>query len=171
MTSSSLPDHPFWNFSLRLYTQTRVAAACLALQDACRLNVNLLLYCCWMGKQGYLLAPQDLERQIQAVEHWQSEVVMPLRAIRRRMKSAIVGFSMQRSEPLRQAIQQVEIEAERLEQLRLAEFSAQTKAATAGVAVTVRNLETYLGVCNVSRSKEIDARLQVLADACHRQTC
>ena len=46
------PDHPFWDFSLRVHGADGVAGACLDLQDAHQLDVNIVLYCCWIGATG-----------------------------------------------------------------------------------------------------------------------
>lgn len=171
MPLTDLPEHLFWDFSLQLYADKAVAEACLALQDSCGLNVNLLLYCCWTGTQGYLLTARDVQHQMQAVQHWQENVLKPLRAIRRRMKAGVQGFPGQRSERLRQAIQQIEIDAEHLEQLQLAEFITRSKSTRTGAETAADNLATYLSVCGIERNQEIDAWLAVLIDACGQQTC
>ena len=44
-----LPSSRFWDFSLEIYAKPGVAQACLALQDECGADVNLLLFCCWAG--------------------------------------------------------------------------------------------------------------------------
>ena len=41
-----------WRFSLTVYGRAGVPAACLALQDEGGRDVNLLLYCCWVGASG-----------------------------------------------------------------------------------------------------------------------
>ena len=42
----------FWRFSLHTYRLPGIEAACLALQDRCGTDTNLLLYCCWLGTSG-----------------------------------------------------------------------------------------------------------------------
>ena len=66
---------PFWRFSLRTYGAPGVARACLALQDACGADVNLLLFCCWLGVEGRGLNKRLLRRTLAAVSAWQSEVL------------------------------------------------------------------------------------------------
>ncbi len=46
------PDHPFWDFSLEVYGAEGVPPACLALQEAHQLDVNIVLFCCWTGATG-----------------------------------------------------------------------------------------------------------------------
>ena len=43
---------PFWRFSLATYRKPGVADACLALQDGCGVDVNVLLFVTWLGTQG-----------------------------------------------------------------------------------------------------------------------
>lgn len=47
--------NPFWNFSLDHYKQEGVQAACLHLQDSFGADVNLVLYCLWLARQGWRL--------------------------------------------------------------------------------------------------------------------
>src|SRR5471030_292758 len=46
--SDFLP-HPFWNFSLEIYAAEGVSGACLDLQERRGCDVNILLFCCWLG--------------------------------------------------------------------------------------------------------------------------
>ena len=39
----------FWDFSVRTYGVPGVSQACLALQDERGVDVNMLLYCIWIG--------------------------------------------------------------------------------------------------------------------------
>ena len=79
----------FWSFSLQVYGKPGVAEACIALQDGLGLDVNLLLYCCWHGRAHRKLDEAALRHAMAAVEGWQREVVQPLRAVRRRLKSGV----------------------------------------------------------------------------------
>src|SRR5258708_13954699 len=40
---------PFWRFSLRFYRRPGVADACIALQDGCGVDVNILLFLLWLA--------------------------------------------------------------------------------------------------------------------------
>jgi uncharacterized protein (TIGR02444 family) len=42
-------DNDFWRFSLSVYAAPGVADECLALQDTRGVDVNLLLFCAWLG--------------------------------------------------------------------------------------------------------------------------
>ncbi len=105
-----------WTFSLAVYDRPAVATACLSLQDRQGLDVNLLLFCCWAGARGQKLTKTQLKRLVKSVAGWQQGVVLPLRAARRHLK----GERDDDAQDLRAKLLQLEIEAERQEQLRLA---------------------------------------------------
>ncbi len=44
-------DNDFRCFSLAVYEQAEVAQECLQLQQAIGIDVNLLLFCAWVGKE------------------------------------------------------------------------------------------------------------------------
>ena len=46
---TQFPDHPFWDYSLDVYMQDKVGAACIDLQERYQLDVNVLLFCLWFG--------------------------------------------------------------------------------------------------------------------------
>jgi uncharacterized protein (TIGR02444 family) len=49
-------DNVFWRFSLAVYASDGVARECLALQEALKADVNLLLFCAWMGARNVALS-------------------------------------------------------------------------------------------------------------------
>jgi uncharacterized protein (TIGR02444 family) len=81
------PDNDFWRFSLKVYEQEGVANECLELQERHGVNVNLLLFCAWIGTQAIALDRKDIEAAAQIVVHWDAMVVRPLRIARREMKA------------------------------------------------------------------------------------
>lgn len=111
------PENPFWGFSLTVYGRDGVAAACLRLQDRHGIDVNVLLYCCWVARH-YGLALDDITlRQILAhVADWKERVVAPLRLVRRALKDGFPSFDPVAREAFRTKIKRVELEAERLQQ-------------------------------------------------------
>ena len=136
-----------WDFALRVYTTEGVAPACLALQDEDGIDVNVLLFSAWAGaERGLALERQELQRLVREVAPWQHEVVQPLRAVRRRLKEGPPPTPDERTAALRKRIQEVEIEAERIELLRLAELAGSGAAAgepDARLAAAARNTPTY----------------------------
>ena len=47
--STTSTETPLWRFSLHFYRQAGVSDACIALQDACCVDVNLLLFLFWLA--------------------------------------------------------------------------------------------------------------------------
>lgn len=118
---AEFPEHPFWDFSLGVYMSDGVGAACLELQDAHELDVNVLLFCMWQGASGCgALNAADMKTVLAAVEEWHHDVVRALRAVRVRMKGGMPPAPADLTESLRQRIQKAEIDCEHTEQLMLA---------------------------------------------------
>lgn len=111
---SPAPD--FWSFSLDFYARPGVAEACLELQDRHGLDVNMVLYCCWRGDT---LTQAQLQAAIALTSSWRSEIVQPLRTLRRRLKPGFPPFPEAGVQGLRKRIADAELEAERLQQQAL----------------------------------------------------
>ena len=75
-------DNDFWRFSLKVYDQEGVANECLELQERHGVNVNVLLFCAWIGTQAITLDRKDIEAATQIVLRWDAMVVRPLRIAR-----------------------------------------------------------------------------------------
>ena len=76
----------FWNFSVRTYRTEGVPAACLALQDERGADVNVLLFCMWVGATRGELGDGVYGEALRYSEEWCSNVVAPLRRARTWMK-------------------------------------------------------------------------------------
>ena len=107
---------PFWRFSLRLYRMPGVADACIVLQDEAGVDVNLLLFLLWNARMGRVLSRSDVEALESRVAEWRDRVVIPLRDVRRQLKSPPALIEKGAAEAFRTRIKQVELEAERLQQ-------------------------------------------------------
>jgi len=118
---TSFPDHPFWDFSLKVYGSEGVAPACLELQEAHGIDVNLLLFCCWLGVSGRgVIGRNEIARLSTSVSAWHGEIVRGLRAVRKRLKEPVGAEDRDLALALRQRVQKIEIDAEHIEQLMLA---------------------------------------------------
>jgi uncharacterized protein (TIGR02444 family) len=159
-------DSAFWRFSLNFYGLPHVASACLALQDEAGVDVNLLLFLLFLADQGRAVTQDDVARLDRAVAPWRSDVVEPLRALRRRLKAGIGDTPPPSSEGLRNMVKKVELEAERLEQARLeSELSATGQPAPRDEAAKV-NLLAYSA--HLGRLPEAPKAVLVLAFLAHR---
>jgi uncharacterized protein (TIGR02444 family) len=155
-TSSSAQGSPFWRFSLRFYRAPGVAEACIALQEEAGVDVNLLLFLLWQAthKRAFTAAEvAELERRIAP---WRAMTVVPLRALRRALKSPPALVSPGAAEAFRTRIKAAELEAERLQQEAMYELgreaplgapsSSINAAATAGI-------RAYQAVCSAAFSQ------------------
>jgi uncharacterized protein (TIGR02444 family) len=107
---------PFWRFSLRFYRQPGVADACIALQDGCGVDVNILLFFLWLATAKRRIPAAAAQAVCAKAGAWRDDVVIPLRTLRRKLKdgSALVERSV--AELFRTRIKAVELESERLQQ-------------------------------------------------------
>src|SRR5690348_5858642 len=117
MTEQSTPtDTPFWRFSLHFYRQAGVADACIALQDECGVDVNLMLFVLWLASGGRQMSEADVKELDDAVRSWRELTIIPIRDVRRKLKSASTLIEAGKQEALRTKIKAIELEAERLQQ-------------------------------------------------------
>ena len=107
---------PFWRFSLGFYRRPGVAEACIALQEESGVDVNLLLFLLWHAAQKRQLAVAEIAALEQKIGAWREAAVIPLRAIRRALKTPPALVDAGTAEAFRNRIKAVELEAERLQQ-------------------------------------------------------
>jgi uncharacterized protein (TIGR02444 family) len=154
-------DNEFWRFSLAVHGQAEVAQECLGLQDAHGIDVNILLFCAWLGMQAVALQREDIEAVSQAVANWHDDIVRPLRAVRQRLKD----FSGHQK--LRAGIKDGEIEAEQIEQAMLFAFSRQLQRRNAGQGDCIAsNVRQYIAM--KAPTADAHATAMHLVDAARR---
>ena len=116
MSAPPVNKSPFWQFSVKFYAQPGVAQACIDLQDQVGVDVNILFCLLWNATQSRALDNAEvaaLERDIGA---WRDMAVVPLRNVRRALKTPPPVMAPQAAEEFRTRIKAVELEAERLQQ-------------------------------------------------------
>jgi len=104
---------PHWTFILKLYGSREVQQACLLLQDSFGIDISFLLTLVWYATHGVGFDHGDIEALDHAIASWRSDVVHPLRTMRREIKLAasqdgVIG-------DYRNKIKSIEIEAEQIE--------------------------------------------------------
>lgn len=136
-------DNEFWRFSLLVYKQNEVAKECLALQETSGVNVNLLLFCAWIGAQGIALSSENIEAASVAVAAWHETIVRALRGVRQKIKSlGVVGL-----DEFRAHVKDIELEAEKIEQAILFDYSKSITGSPAGADrrdVITENVKKYI---------------------------
>ena len=106
----------FWRFSLALYRREGVAPACIALQDAHGLDVNMMLYGLWLASTGRAVTDAELAAADAAVAGWRTHAVIALRGVRRYLREPDPAVDARAAAALRERVKAVELEAERLQQ-------------------------------------------------------
>ena len=165
--SDFLP-HPFWNFSLELYSADGAAEACLDLQDRRGCDVNILLFCCWLGASGRpTLTADRLRVLLKASNAWQADVVKPLREVRRLLKDRSWPEALPETvDAVRRRVADAELAAEHAEQIKLAALHTppadRDRPVEKRLRAAIGNLGVYavcLGVVPVAKDRAAVATL------------
>ena len=160
--------HPFWRFSLALYARDGVEQACLGLPKACGADVNILLFCCWMGAQGRPLDKRGLRRALAAPRPWHEQVVQPLRRARRALKQPSPALPEAWRVHLRRNVLRLELDAEYVEQLMLARLAAKLPRPARKQdpqTACAANLERYLDLLGAPRGRTTQRLIDTLCQA------
>ena len=161
-------NNSLWHFSLALYGRAPVAALCLELQDRHGGNVNVLLWCCWLGQRGHYLTEVQLAQATQRLAAWEQAVVQPLRQLRRSLKHTSLGSTIEVT-PTRDAILAAELRAEQQAQAwlyRLASelgLGGQAETLAASENVSGANIASYLRFLDPSEPQHWLRRWQAVA--------
>ena len=153
--ASPPPGAAFWRFSLAVYRRPGVAPACLALQDRCGLDVNLLLYCLFQARRGRALTTIDLRRAIRRAAPIQAGIIAPLRAARRALKrqAGLADRTLAAAAArLRRNLLRHELAAERFEQTALSGLHLPSRRLSPDDAATLANanLARYCSAAKVA---------------------
>ena len=151
-TKPSPQGSPFWRFSLQLYRQPGVAEACIVLQEESGADVNLLMFLLWHAVQRRQFLPSEVDWIESKIFEWREATVIPLRSVRRALKTPPLLVTAVRAEAFRTRIKAVELEAERLQQEAMYELepavppgqevASPADAARANLAAYAAMLET-----------------------------
>ena len=139
---------PFWRFSLAFYRDGDVAKACLDLQDRCEVDVNLLLFLLWMARSRRVLDAGAVRALDGRLSRWRSDVVVPLRAMRRRLKIDDPLVEPEQAAFFRARVKVLELESERLQQDAMHALSGElaTEAVLSADVAARANVKAYESV-------------------------
>ncbi|NKB46964.1 MAG: TIGR02444 family protein [Legionellales bacterium] len=116
------PEHPFWRFSCLVYQDRSLKSACLNLQDHLDMNVNIILFGCWLAANGRgRLQTTDFTKLEQLIAIWHQSITSKLRQFRQQLGRQVAAND---NFNLISAVQQEELSAEHVEQLMLAQRAA-----------------------------------------------
>ncbi len=151
-TQTQTETTPFWRFSLRFYRQSGVSDACIALQDDCGVDVNLLLFLFWLAADGQLLSPDEVRKLDDQVRDWRNLTIIPIRDTRRKLKGSRTLVDPGKQEAFRNKVKAIELDAERLQQEALYAFtrSGPLGTQTAPQAAARGNVAAYERIMGVT---------------------
>jgi uncharacterized protein (TIGR02444 family) len=155
-----MSESALWKFSLRFYAKPGVASACIVLQDAAGVDVNLLFLLLFFAECEREVTGEEVARIDAAIAPWRNEVVRPLRDVRRALKN---NLGVNNSEALRTEVKRIELESERLQQEALFALFPAASVGTAAPRETAAraNLAAYAQHLGGVPQAPLDAVLQV----------
>jgi uncharacterized protein (TIGR02444 family) len=166
-TAPASSGSPFWRFSLQFYRQPGVAEACIKLQEESGADVNLLLFLLWHGARQRRLSTPEIGLLDQKIAAWRDLTVIPLRAIRRALKSPPGLVEAGTAEAFRTRIKGVELEAERLQQeamYELVRVSLFGETVPSAADAARANVAAYESLCRAAfAAPAVDIMLEALA--------
>jgi uncharacterized protein (TIGR02444 family) len=104
-----------WEFAFTRYEYAGVAGLCLELQDELEADINMLLAGAWLGANDCSWQASNLSGIVAACAQWRTLCLLPLRQIRRDLKS------LPGAEGWYQRLKALELEAERQQLHRMEE--------------------------------------------------
>lgn len=157
-------ENPFWDFSLRLYAKSAIPPACLHLQARHNVDVNIVLYCAWLGGTcGISADAREIASVIAHVSPWHDAVVRALRAVRTDLKSNTHAAPNDLAAALRTDIKRSELDAERIEQQMLFDSAlSDAPRATPSATVARDNIHAYLKSLGIQPDSEDIAAVETL---------
>jgi len=156
---------PFWQFSLKFYAMPGVGPACIVLQDESGVDVNVLLFLFWNASLGRALDVDDIKELDTVIGLWRDTTVIPLRGVRRALKSAPSIVAPEVAETFRTRIKQVELEAERLQQEAMYGIaqSGRYESGLAPVKAARISIASYQGILRPLPPQAIETVLSAFA--------
>jgi uncharacterized protein (TIGR02444 family) len=152
-------DGPLWQFANEFYGRSGVANACLLLQDELSVDVVVLLTALFAHVKGQSLAIADVGAADLAISQWRREVVLPLRSIRRWLKSEPLPTLSTATSNLRLTIKECELIAEQIELATLAGWLDRRERQTSQYGCTIGEaLESVVRYYAGKTSRQYDER-------------
>lgn len=133
-------DNLFWEFSLGFYAEGEAAKLLLELQDEYGCQINMLLWCLWLGKRRCLVSSDNMTMAIDLLCEHQEDYVLPMRNLRRKFKA-------HPEEALYQQAKALELALEKWEQDRLFAISLEFEPDPASIneqIVAASNIGLYM---------------------------
>ena len=141
------PNSEFWDYSTHIWTLPDVEKACLDLQNNHDINVNILMYCCWVADKNLTLNDDDIQALVDTIQPWHI-IIKPLRESRKMMQQQLIAMPKDVQNQTLNDMQDMELNAEHMSQLAL-EKTLQIQNMTPNmelnnVECSLHNIKRYL---------------------------
>jgi uncharacterized protein (TIGR02444 family) len=166
MSDEQTRKSPFWRFSIAFYAVPGVAPACIELQDKANVDVNVLFFLLWNASLGRAFNAAEVTEVEHAIGPWRDMAVVPIRNVRRALKTPPPAMPPEAAESLRTRVKAVELEAERLQQealYNLAQSSRLGRPAPSPAAAARDSVSSYQGVIGPFPPEPLEAVLTAFA--------
>lgn len=118
-----------WQFAIDFYGRDGVASSCLSLQDSVGVDVNVLIYAIWRSAlRGQQTGHIEVAFADAGIIQWRQDIVLPLRSVRRRLKTGPRPAPGGVTDKLRNSVKAAELAAEKIEIEFLEGFAESDKA-------------------------------------------
>lgn len=149
------PPNELWDYATRLYARGQTKDACLALQDRRGVDVNVLIFCCWVASSGRgIFREGELEAALEAVWDWRASVIDVLHGLKGHLKGNVAPAPRPLADDLRRVIVESELYAEHVEILMLHGAMARVGTGTFDryqqIEDTLSNLLHYLALIQIT---------------------
>ncbi|MDF1721281.1 MAG: TIGR02444 family protein [Minwuia sp.] len=170
-SSGIFPPNELWDYATRVYGRGRAQEACLAMQDRHGLDVNVLMFCCWVASSGRgRFRDGELEHALQAVDRWHDHVIGNLHQLKLFLKGGVAPAPKTLSDDLRRVVVESELHAEHVEVLML--HTSLTRVGTGTfdrvqqIEDSLANLFRYFTLINVDTDdRDLSALIEILIAA------
>ena len=162
----------FWDFSVRTYRMDGVPDACLSLQNDYGADVNMLLYCCWIGAYTGQFDAELFAKASAFSTLWAEHVVVPLRFARTWMKHTGCDTEPVPTDTcmqLRDEIKSVEFAAEKMQQQVLESLvsidQSRTDTPEQILEGVIANLNLYVASVGIEVCDDVRQKFSLIIDA------
>jgi|GEM_PF-453517 len=119
-SSESLWVEPLWDYSKRVYARKGIEKIVLGLQDEYHANVDIILWCCWLEKEGIDLSEEALDDVLITIDTVNQLTLIKLREVRGHLKTA---FTQKQASIIAKQILNAEMMLEKVLLYRLQELT------------------------------------------------
>ena len=163
------PNSELWTYTTQIWALPEVETICLDLQNSYDANVNMLLYCCWVGDKSLNLNDDDLQTLLDTVQPWQT-IIKPLRDSRKMMQQQLIAMPADMVDQTVTNMSEMELNAEHMTLLALEKALRPEKISPceslSNIECSLNNIKVYINsLDSISSVNEILPQISQLLTA------